>query len=351
MEEITAEVTEEVKEPPKDFAEEIERTPRFGMQEGADGKWQVIDYETQKEVGESGEARFVVNQMNQYNAGTLQVEAERVAPLPPSDKVTLTVRQMLNNVMKGMSKAAQTAYIQGAKDTIKGTTNLARYANDLLKGLDVTQGQRKTLLNAVSKPRTPAQQIAAMATIKRLADIAAHTKVSKRLKKTIAWINRRSGKSRMEGGIDPDYLAKIKEVTDTFLVKKITPKQRQRVMGLVKYLESIKAGEAGAYSEAYAESRIPQQLLAKVEQLEVRNLSDMTVREIEDVQKILDLLIHLNKTKNRIINRRNGQRVAEALNAAIEETKQLKNRSTLIDKDEIDLSDRPDRATDLAGWV
>lgn len=335
----------------KDLIDEIERTPRFGMTEGVDGKWRVVDYETQKEVGNSGGARFVADQMNKYNAGVLQVELERKAPLPPSDKITLTVRQLLNHVMVGMSKAAQTAYIQGAKDTIKITVNLAKYANNLLSKLEITKGQRRTLLNAISKPRTPSERVTAMATIRRLADIAEHKKTAKSLRRTIALINRLSGKTRVEGGIAPDYLKKIKAVTDSFLLKKISPKQRQRVRGLVKYLESIKEGESVTYNEAYAESRIPKELLAKVDQLELKTVDDMTIRELEDINQTLKLLLHLNKTKNAIINRRTGARVAEALNSAVEEANNLRNRSTLTEKDEIDLTNRPDRNTTLAGWL
>ncbi len=345
------EVAEEKVKASKNIIEEIERTPRFGMSEAADGKWRVIDYETQKEVGDAGGARYVTDQMNKYNSGTLIVEVERVAPLPPSDKVTLTVRQLLNAVMKGMSKAAQTAYMQGARDTIKGTTNLGKYANEILGKLDITAGQRKTLINAVSKPRTPSQQVIAMATIKRLADIAEHKKAVKDLKKIITWINRRIGKSRTEGGIAPDYIEKIKAVTDTFLLKKISPKQRQKVKSLVGYLEGLKTDEASTYSEAYAESRIPKELLAKVDQLELKTVDDMTVDELNDINQTLKLLIHLNKTKNAIINHRTGERVAEGLNSAVEEANNLKDRSTLTDKDEIDLTDRPDRATTLGGWV
>ena len=335
----------------RNIVEEIERTPRFGMTETSDGEWQVIDYETQKEVGDTGSSRYAADQMNQYNSGALIVEEDRVAPLPTSDKVTLTVRQLLNNVMKGMSKASQTAYMQGAKDTIKGTTNLGKYANELLDKLDITAGQRKTLVNAISKPRTPAQQTAAMATIKRLSDIAEHTKAAKDLKKIITWINRRIGKSRTEGGIAPDYIEKIKSVTDTFLLKKISAKQRQKVKSLVGYLDALKTEESSTYSEAYAENRIPKELLAKVDQLEMRTVSDMTAKELNDINQTLKLLIHLNKTKNDIINRRTGERVAEGLNAAFEEANNLKDRSTLTNKDEIDLTDRPDRDTNLGGWV
>jgi len=336
---------------PKNIIEEIDSTPRFGMTEGVDGKWRVIDYETQKEVGDAGGARYVTDQMNKFNTGTLVVEAERVAPLPPSDKITLTVRQLLNHVMKGMSKASQTAYLQGAKDTIKGTTNLGKYANEMLGKLNVTAGQRKTLINAVSKPRTSAQQVTAMATIKRLADIAEHVKAVKDLKKIVTWINRRIGKSRTEGGIAPDYIEKIKAVTDTFLLKKISTKQRSKVKSLVGYLEGMKAEETATYSEAYAESRIPKELLAKVDQLELKTVADMTVQELNDIKQTLQLLIHLNATKNAIINRRTGQRVADGLNTAVEEANKLKDRSRLTDKDSIDLTDRPDKATNLGQWV
>ena len=330
-----------IETPATDIVAEIQRTPRFGMAQSASGTWRVIDYETQKEVGTAGGARHATNQMNQFNSGKLTIEVERKPPLLPSEKVTLTARSMLNAVMKGVSKAAQTAYIQGAKDAIKGTTNLGKFANELLGKLDITAGQRKTLINAVTKPRTATQQITAMATIQRLADIAQHKKSVNDLKKTITYINRRSGKSRQEGGIDPDYLEKMKAVTDTFLLKKISPKQRKKAVSLAAYLEGIKNNEAVVYSDAYAELRIPKELLAKVGQLELKTVDDMTVKELEDINQLLQHLIHLNKTKNAIINRRTGARVAEALNAAVEEANNLKDKSSLIDNETINLTDRP----------
>ena len=337
---------------PKNIIEEIDRTPRFGMAEGSDGKWRVVDYETQKEVGDSGGARYVTDQMNKFNSGTLQVEAEPVMEATLPIEVN-TIRQMWQHLVKQgkITKKKAGTYLQGAKDIVKAHTNLAKWANTALKGMDISKTHRNQLLNAVSKPRTSAEMHKAIQTILRVIDVSEHTKAVKDLKKIVTWINRRIGKSRTEGGIAPDYIEKIKAVTDTFLLKKISSKQRSKVKSLIGYLEGMKAEETATYSEAYAESRIPKELLAKVDQLELKTVADMTVQELNDINKTLQLLIHLNKTKNAIINRRTGQRVADGLNTAVEEANKLKDKSRLTDKDEINLTNRPDRATNVGQWV
>ncbi len=336
----------EAKEPPKNLIEEIERGQRYGIEE-TEGGWVVKDWETQQEVSIHKKDRQAIAEMNRLNQEGEPV-TEATLPIEATN-----VRQMWQHLVKQgkITKAKIGDYLQGAKDVVKNHTNLAKWANTALKGLDISQSHRRQLLNAVSKPRTSAETHKAIQTILRIIDVSEHKKAVKDLKKTITWINRRVGKLRTEGGIAPDYLERIKAVTDTFLLKKISAKQRRRIKGLVTYLESIKSGEAVTYSEAYAESRIPKELLAKVEQLELRTVDDMTVKELDDINKTLQLLIHLNKTKNAIINRRTGERVAEGLNTAVEEANELKSRSTLTDKDTVDLSDRPDRGTTLGGWV
>jgi hypothetical protein len=334
-----------------DTKKEIERTPRFGMVEGVDGDWQVIDYETQKEVGTKGGSRFVADQMNKFNKGDMLVEADRKTPLLPSETATFNVRQMLNHVLKGMSKAARTGYIQGAKDAIKGTTNLSKFAISIMNKLDIPKGQRKTLMNAISRPRTPAEQTVAMATIQRIADIALHTKAVNELKKTVTYINRHTGRARTQGGIAPDYLEKLKAYTDTFILTKLSKKKERRVRGLVTYLEGLKEGESSAFSKDYAESRIPKELLTKIEQLGLRSITDMTLQEIRDMNKTLSMLIHLNNTKNAIINKRTGERVSDILSSALDEVNNLKDRSTLVNKNTVDMTDKPDSPTNAATWL
>ncbi len=320
------EVAEEEKvTQPQNIIDEIQATPRYGIQE-SEGKWVVKDWETQREVSVHASDRQAIKEMNKLNTGVLQVEKERKAPLLPSEK-TVTIRQALQAVMKGVSKAAQTAYMQGARDTIRGTTNLGKYANEILGKLDITAGQRKTLINAVSKPRTPAQQIVAMATIKRLADITKHAAAVKNLKKTLAYINRRIGVRMQEGGIRPEYFERIRDITEGFLVKKIRPKLRKRLESLKNFLEGVKTQGLSQYEEDYIEARIPQKLLDQIPKLAVKNVDSMTSEEIEQVNNMLNELVALNKLKNRLIGQHVAGEVAETLNASMEEVNSVVDKS------------------------
>ncbi len=334
------------KAPPKDIVEEIDRTQRYGIEEVESG-WAVKDWETQQEISVHKNDRQAIAKMNSLNQAPAPVTE---ASLPVEVK---NVRQMWQHLLKqgNITKEKAGAYLQGAKDIVKLHTNLAKWANTALKGLPISESHRKQLLSTIAKSRTSAESHKATQVILRITDIAQHNKAANTLKKTVALINRRSGKARQDGGIAPEYLERIKAVTETFLVKKLSIKRRQKVKSLVKYLDGLKSGESATYSEAYAESLIPKELLAQVEQLETKSLDDMTTKEIEDVNQTLRLLLHLNKTKNTIINHRTGERIAQGLNSALEEAENTKDKSSLQDKDSISLTDRPDRGTDLAGWL
>ncbi len=329
VEEPTPELIETA---PPTITEEINQTPQFGMAQTISGDWIVVDYETQKEVGNSGGGRFIANQMNRYNSGDLVPKPERRAPLlPAEEKVTMNVRQMLNLVMAKVSAASAKGYLQGARDIVAIHRNLAKFANSLLSKVDTTKAQRKTLLSAVSNSRSPAQQVAAMATIQRLADVALHADAVRSLKKTMAFVNSKTSKSMQEGGIRPEYLIRIQEMSNAISLKgKVaTSKFNKAVASLKKHVDNMREGMAGQYDRPYAEELLPPRLLERIGEIPVKSVQNMTAEEVLELDNALKELLHLNKTKNRIILDRTARDAASVLNQSLAEMDNVKSVAEL----------------------
>ena len=303
----------------------IKRTERFGIQE-VDGKWIVTDWETQKEVSVHGNSQLALKEMIALNKGEIEAKKERRAPLPPSEKVTLTLRQVFEFVMKAQTKAARTAFIQGAKETIKGTKDLGRLANDLLKGLDITQAERKRLITHVTSAKTPNQKAIAIAVIQKLHNDAVKRVAVADLKKTMAFINSKVGKNMYEKGIRPEYYEKIQAIVEGITTKKMTVKTQRRLASLMDYLERVKSEASSQYEVAYIESQIPKSLLEKIPRLGLKNINDMTVEELKEMEDTLRRLIHLNNAKSGIIMGARADDVTQMLDSSLDEVEGLKQR-------------------------
>ena len=249
--------------------------------------------------------------------------------LPPSPKITLTVRQMLNYVMKGMEKASRRAYLDGAKAIVEQHKDLARYAAQQLKGLDITQAQRKQLIDAVAKTRTKAEKIVAIATIDALVDKAEHKQAVTTLRKTVRYINKQIGKIMQEQGIRSEYLEKIKAVTDTFVFTKPTAKTQRKVASLRGYIDSLREAEMSKYERDFAEELLPKYLTEKLEKIETTPVERMSTDQIKDINIELQRLIHLNKTKNKIILERTAREAAAILNGAVAELDNVIDKSVV----------------------
>lgn len=305
---------------PQNVSEEIDQTPKYGVQPSKDGKtFAVIDWETQQEIETSKDERYTLRLANQYNQGKLVPPVPKRAPLLPSEEVTLTIRQALNYVMKAMSKAARQGYMQGARDTLKIHKDLAKLANQKLKGLDITKGQRSRLMTAIAGAKTDAQRIAALATINILAEQAQQAKSIKALKKTIAYINRKIGVVMQKGGIREEFYDRIKALTDTFLLKPNSAKQQRAIRSLRIHLENLQKNTSNRYESQYETEIIPDSLIRRLDKISAVPIQKMTTEEIDNLNDTLKLLVHLNNTKNRLIKDRIARDLSKTLNGAVEE--------------------------------
>ncbi len=305
---------------PQNTSEEIDQTPRYGVQPSKDGKtFAVIDWETQTEIETSTGERYITNLANQYNKGELVPPVPKRAALLPSEEEVFTIRQVLNYVMKGMSKAARQGYMQGARDILKIHKDLARYAHQELKGLDITKGQRRRLTAAIANAKTDAQKIAALATINVLAEQAGQAKAIKGLKKTVAYINRKIGVVMQKKGIREEFYTRIKALTDTFLIKPNSAKQQRAVRSLKIHLENLQKNTSNKYETQYETEIIPDSLIKRLDKISAVPIQSMTTEEIENLNDTLKLLVHLNNTKNRLIKDRIARDLTKVLNGAVEE--------------------------------
>lgn len=319
---VEAPVTEQ------DISEEIDKGVRFGVQPSKDGKtFAVIDWETQQEIETTKGERHAVSLARQYNIGTLEPPITKKAALLPSEKETFTIRQTLNYVMKGLSKGARKGYMQGARDILGIHKDIARYANQKLKGLDITKGQRRKLTAAIVNAKTDAQKTAALATVNILSEQAGQAKAIKALKKTVGYINRKIGVVMQKKGIREEFYNKIKALTDTFLMKPQSAKQQRAVRSLKLHLENMQKNTSGKYESQYETEIIPDSLIKRLDKIGAVPVQKMTAEEIENLNDTLKLLIHLNNTKNRLIQNRIARDLAKVLDGAVKELENVNDIS------------------------
>jgi hypothetical protein len=241
---------------------------------------------------------------------------EAIRPTKPSE---MTIGQVLRAVMKGMSKAAQTAYMAGARETVDLHKNLNKYAREQLKGLDMSAARWKRLMNAIAGARTQAQRIAAKATIDILAEQTRQAEAIKKLKKTVAYINRKIGVVMQKHGIREEFYTRIKALTDTFLVKPNSAKQQRAVRSLKIHLENLQKNTSNKYESQYETEIIPDSLIKRLDKINAVPIQKMTAEQVENLNDTLKLLVHLNNTKNRLIKDSIARDLTKVLNGAVEE--------------------------------
>ncbi len=347
----TPEIKEAAEPIPETFQDEIDQAPRFGLQPTKDG-FAVMDWETQKEVATSTGKRHIQGLVNQYNRGELTVKAEPVARLLPSEPITLTERQLLNFVMKGMSKEARRSFTEGAKQIVKEQKAVVKFARKQLAGLPITPAQSRKLLSLVTKTRTEAQKIDAITIIEVIREKSRHTKATTELTKIVKFINNKSGKIMQKRGIRPEYLDRIKEVTDSFLLKKPTAKTLKAIDGLKKHIDTLRDSLETKYTRAYAEELLPTKLVDQIDKIGVRSVSEMTADEVEAVTRTLKQLVHLNQVKNKLILGRVAREAAQILeNAVAEQDNVIDNSVTLEDETLRDTARKTGTMRSMANFV
>ncbi len=231
----------------------------------------------------------------------------------------VTVAEALRNVMKGMSKASRQGFVEGARKVLNLHKNLNQYARQQLKGLDITKGQMSKLMTAIAGAKTDAQRLAAHTLIDVLAEQSRQAKAISKLRKTVAYINRKIGLAMQKKGIRPEYYEKVKALTDTFKLKPDSAKVARAVRSLKIHLENIRGALRNQYGEQHEIEMIPESMIKRLDKIDATPVQEMKALEIEFLDDTLKQLINNNDTKNRLILDGVAREIATVLNGAVEE--------------------------------
>ena len=167
-----------------------------------------------------------------------------------------------------------------------------------------------------------------------MAEKAEHAEAVKRLKKTVAFVNKKSGKIMQQGGLRPEFLDQIKDVLNSFVFKKPSERNVRRAQSLKKHIKSLRTGLLSKYDREFAEELLPVRLVESVDKLGVGSIDNMTVEEVDEINRDIQSLLHNNATKNRIILERLARNAADDLNTMMVES------DNVVDKKQIEVDDK-----------
>jgi len=310
----------------------------------AESDWQDINSMRESLGYAKGEKPFKIIRAKGKDIRTIKNIKSRIwQSIKPKTASGLTTSQVINAVMKGMEKSARNAFQEGAREVVKNHKNLAAYAKARLKGLVVNNATVNKLLSAVSRPRTTGEQVSAMAAIEVIAQRAEHAKAVSDLKKTVMFVNKKTGQIMQKGGIRPEFLERIQDVLNSFVFKKPSGRKikgrkqtlQQRVVSLKKHLEGLRSSLDSKYNREFAEELLPTRLVESVDKLGVSSLADMTAEEIDEINRDITSLLHQNRTKNRLILERIARNAAEDINQMMAESDNVTDKKLIEVGDEV----------------
>jgi hypothetical protein len=248
----------------------------------------------------------------------------------------MTVQQVLQATMKKAEVVSAKAWMGSAKAIVTAHKDLARYASEKLRGLDVTQAERDRLMSFVAKGRTNLQKRMAIAGVEMLAEKADKRQALTELREEVSKIKTRIGKTMQEKGIRPEYARKLNTLIDSFRTKKLTLWRLSNIGSLKNYLSNLKEGISSdptideTYSAKLAELLIPETRLRQLDELSKSAINLLKAADIRTITTELKRLVNLNDIKNKLYLGRTARHAAEYLNRAITEQKKVKDNSKIV---------------------
>lgn len=256
----------------------------------------------------------------------------------------LTSLQVLKATMKKAEIASAKGFLEGAKQVVATHKDLARFANEKMKALDITEGERKRLMGFVASNRTPLQKAHAIASIEMLAEKVEKRTALNELKAKVKETKKKIGKTMQEGGIRPEFASKLNTLIDSFTTTKISQWRIKDIGSLKAHLESIKEGITNnldydaKYKADLAESLIPASRLAHLDKLTKSSIHLLSPDDIRAIATEIERLVYLSDTKNRLILSRRAREEGQRLNTIMEEQKDVKSDAKLPTSDKLDAS-------------
>lgn len=295
----------------------VDSTESYGIFEQSDGKFSIIDWDTQKEVETGLSQKEAVKRTIEYNEGTKQPKITRPRDILPtgSDVETLNHTQLLNVVFKKVSQQARKVASETANAIINTHTDLATYVKQKLDNVDITESQRNTILKHIAESKNDKQKLQTVAVVQAITEMQSKKQALSEHAQLRRLINRNSKKRLVDGGIHYNIYDRLSELLNSYT--SLNAKDINSIKRTQSYLNDLKNQIAGDYDAAYAEALIPPKILDKFKELQGMSVEDMTSVELNYLNEQIKHLLKLSQLYSKLIRNRMKDKVQNWMNNAV----------------------------------
>jgi hypothetical protein len=306
----------------------VDRARSFGAVKQEDGRYAVVDWETQKEI-KTGLKRKAAQKEADALSGNNALIPQPTRPrdiLPTAQETeTLTHRQLLNIVFTKVSQQSRKIVTQKTKEFKAMGKDLSVYSKKALEGLDITESQRNSILRKISTAVTDAEQTQAIQTVESIKEISRRNKGISKFKQLRRTFNRASKKKISDGGIH----YKVHGILSSLLKDYTT--LPARTLNTIKraetFLNSIRDDVSSRHNPEYAKALIPKNITGKFRELASTKISDMSADQIEDLNNQIGRYMKMAQLYGKLATSRKVKQAKNFLNNATADVK-IKQRPT-----------------------
>ena len=314
-------VTVETPPEAEDIDQLIENSPAFGLLEQPDGKFAVLDWDTQQEVMVDLSRERAEREATALNAGINELPTRRPrVNLPTSQDIeTLSHTQLLRNLFKSVARHSRKIVANTTKAIIASHKNLAIYMRIALKGVDLTQGQRNSLMQKMATAKTEKDQQKLILTVEAIREISLHNKAVAAFNKIKRFINKASKRRLVDGGLHHTIHDTLQELLNNYTT--LSPKILNSLSRTKAHLDRLRDSVSKNTSSEYAEALIPKATMAKIEELTRTNLKDLSADEINELNQSLKHYLKLNQLYSTLVMNKMIREQRDFLNNAVFDVK------------------------------
>jgi len=306
----------------------VSNTASYGVVKQKDGKYAVLDWETQQEIDVDLSKKKANRIATGLNSNELEIASSRPRDVLPTaqDIETLNHGQLLSIVFKKVSQQSQKIVKETSKAIAAIGKDLSIYQKTALRGLDISESQRNSLLNKVATATTDKERTQAVQAIEGVKEIAKKNKATARFKKLRQAVNRASKKKVSDGGIHHKAHKIIGDLLKNYTT--LSPKILNSVKRTKDYLDGIRNDVASNTSEKYAEGLIPRTISNKFSELASTKISDMDSSQIEDLNNEIQRFLKLSQSYGKLATSQKVKKLKNFLNNSTANVKIKKDIKT-----------------------
>lgn len=319
----------------EDINKLVESTPRYGVNQQADGKYTVQDWESQKEQKSNLTRKQALRLANELNSGLREPTApKRLRDLLPSvaDMKNMTFIDLLNNVGIDLSAATKRAVMTATKNAmVSFHRDLGQYAKRRLEGLDITESQRNGLINKIASAKTPATQLKAIELVESLREVSRQKVGRATFNKIKALVNKR-GKLRMrDGGIHHSTYDTLSDLIKQYTT--VSKKTLNAIRRSKQHLDGIRKNLTEREGD-WAEALMPKGLTNKFNEIMATPLKELSADQLDELNNTLKRYLKQSQLYNTLLQNRQIRDMKNFLNNAVAGVKlKSKGKRLASDKD------------------